>query len=78
MAKAKLAALTEKWIDGKNENQLNLKTGRKRSSAERVMQTLYLSREAVKLLWHNRAETGEPISHTVDKLVMEHLGKKGA
>ena len=77
MAKAKLGTLTEKWIDGKTENKFTVKTERQETVDEKkIMQTLYMSLKAVKLLRHNRAETGEPMSHTLEKLVMEHLGKK--
>lgn len=75
MAKAKLTTLTRKWIDGKNENQFTVKEGRQKSVTEKTKQTLYLSRKAIKLLWHNRAETGEPISHMVEQLIMKHIGK---
>ena len=76
MAKAKLGTLTEKWIDGKTEKQLTVKTEKQKTVDDRkIMQTLYMSQKAVKLLRHNRAETGEPMSHTLEKLVIEHLGK---
>ena len=78
MAKAKLATLTEKWINGKTEKQLAVKTERQNTAVDddqKIMQTLYMSKKAVKLLRHNRAETGEPMSHTLEKLVMQHLGK---
>ncbi len=76
MAKAKLAAMTEKWIDGKTERQNAVKTVRQGGAVGKTKQTLYISKEAVKLLWYNRAETGEPMSRTVEKLVMQHLGTK--
>lgn len=77
MAKAKLGTLTEKWIDGKTEKQLTVKTERQKIvDDKKIMQTLYMSQKAVKLLRHNRAETGEPMSHTLEKLVLQHLGKK--
>lgn len=76
MAKAKLAAMTEKWIDGKTERQNDVKMERQESAIGKTKQTLYISKEAVKLLWYNRAETGEPMSRTVEKLVMQHLGTK--
>ena len=75
MAKAKLAEVTEKWIDGKTEKQHSIKTERQNDNISRVKQTLYISKEATKLLWLKRAETGQPISRTVEKLVMENLGK---
>lgn len=77
MVKAKLATLTEKWIDGKTEKQLAVKTERQNiaDNDQKIKQTFYMSRKAVKLLGHNRAETGEPMSHTVEKLVLQHLGK---
>ena len=43
---------------------------------QKIKQTLYMSRKAVKLLGHNRAETGEPMSHTVEQLILNHIGKK--
>lgn len=78
MEKAKLATLTEKWINGKTEKQLAVKTGRQpiADSDRKIKQTLYMSRKAVKLLGHNRAETGEPMSHTVEQLILNHIGKK--
>lgn len=78
MAKAKLATLTEKWIDGKTEKQLAVKTERQNivNNEQKIKQTLYMSRKAVKLLGHNRAETGEPMSHTVEQLILNHIGKK--
>ena len=76
MAKAKLSTLTEKWINGKTEKHLIVKTEKQKTVDDRkIMQTLYMSQKAVKLLRHNRAETGEPMSHTLEKLVIEHLGK---
>ena len=75
MAKAKLATVTEKWIDGKTESSLAVK-GERRQDSKKVKQTFYLSKEAAKLLWHNRAETREPISHVIERLVMKHLGGK--
>ena len=78
MAKAKLATLTEKWIDGKTEKQLAVKTERQNTAEndQKIKQTLYMSRKAVKLLGHNRAEPGEPMSHTVEQLILNHIGKK--
>lgn len=91
MAKAKLGALTAKWIDGKTENRNTAKTEkhntimtekqkggimeRQKVDGEKVKQTLYVSREAVKLLWQNRVDTGEPISAAIERLVLENMGK---
>jgi hypothetical protein len=75
MAKAKLATLTEKWIDGKTEKQLAVKTERQKDVTGKTKLTVYISKETVKLLWHNRAETGNPMSHTVEQLIMKHIGK---
>ncbi|MBU0569365.1 hypothetical protein KKB40_01110 [Patescibacteria group bacterium] len=76
MAKAKLGSLTEKWIDGKIERQKDVKTERQETVTEaKIMQTLYMSKKAVKLLRYNRAETGEPMSHTLERLVIAHIGK---
>ena len=78
MVKAKLSTLTEKWIDGKTEKHLAVKTERQSVADDdpKIKQTLYMSKKACKALWHNRAETGEPMSHTVEQLILEHIGKK--
>lgn len=78
MAKAKLATLTEKWINGKTEKHLAVKTERQGIVGDdpKIKQTLYMSKRACKMLWHNRAETGEPMSHTVEQLILKHIGKK--
>ncbi len=84
MAKAKLGALTQKWIDSNPENHNSVNTEihkgvnterRITENEEKVKQTICLSKKVVKLLWHNRAETGEPMSHTIERLVIERLGK---
>lgn len=76
MGKAKLGTLTEKWINGKTDKHDSIKTEKNNTIIEKkIMQTMYLSAKATKLLRYNRAETGEPMSHTVEKLVIEQLGK---
>lgn len=77
MAKAKLAAMTAKWIAGKAASQTGGKVERQITVEGKTKQTVYISREAARLLWHNRAETGETISRAVEKLVMQHLRKVG-
>ena len=76
MAKAKLATVTEKWIDGKTDIRHAVKPEKQQDAIEKTKQTVYISREASKLLWHNRAETGESISHAVERLVMKHFVKE--
>ena len=76
MAKAKLATVTKKWIDGKTGIQHDAKPEKQQDAIRKTKQTVYISREAAKLLWYNRAETGEPICHTVERLVMKHLARK--
>ena len=76
MVKAKLTALTSKWINGKTAKNNNVKKlGRPNTGAaeSKVKQTIYISKEANKRLWYNRAETGDNISFAVEKLVMKHL-----
>jgi len=75
MVKAKLGSLTKKWIDGKTEKQLIDKTENRRNAIEKTKLTVYIAKDVVKSLWHNRAETGEPMSHTVEQLIRKHLGK---
>ncbi len=76
MVKAKLGSLTEKWISGKTDKQDNDKTEKKKPVIDKkILQSFYLTEKAVKLLRYNRAETGEFISTTLQRLVMEHLGK---
>ncbi len=78
MVKAKLSTLTEKWIDGKTEKHLAVKTERQNiaDNEQKIKQTFYMSRKAVKVLAHNRAETGEPMSHTVEQLILKHIEKR--
>lgn len=73
MAKAKLGTITEKWIDGKTEKCNDVKTEKQKDTTEKTKLTIYVSKDMVKTLWHNRAETGKPISHTVEQLVTEGL-----
>lgn len=72
--------MTKKWIDGKEEKQLDSKNEKqhdvKSESHKKTKLTIYISEDTVKALWHNRADTGEPISHTIEKLVIENIGKK--
>lgn len=75
MVKAKLGSLTKKWIDGKTEKQLIDETENRQSTVEKTKLTIYIAKDLIKSLWHNRAETGEPMSHTVEKLIRKHLGK---
>lgn len=75
MAKAKLGTVTEKWINGKTEKRQTIKTERQKDVNEKTKLTIYVSRNTIKTLWHNRAETGKPISHTVERLVTEGLGQ---
>ena len=75
MLKAKLATVTEQWIDGKTKKQNDVKTEKLQDDDVKIMQTVYIARKASKLLWHHRAETGERISHTIERLVLEHVGK---
>lgn len=73
MVKARLGAVTEKWINGKTEKRQAVKTERPKAVGEKTKLTIYVSKDTIKTLWHNRAETGKPISHTVEQLVTEAL-----
>lgn len=77
MAKAKLAAVTQQWVEGKTEKQKEVKLLRQQDSKtlDMVKQTVYISRAASKLLWYSRIENGGTISSIVDTLVTKHLGK---
>ena len=75
MVKAKLGSLTKKWIDGKTEKPLVGKTEKLQDAIEKTKLTVYIAKDVVKSLWHNRAETGEPMSHTVEQLIRKHLGE---
>jgi hypothetical protein len=73
MVKARLGTVTEKWINGKTEKRQAVKTERPKDASEKTKLTIYVSKNTIKTLWHNRAETGKPISHTVEQLVTEAL-----
>jgi len=77
MAKAKLSNLAKGWVDGKTESRQDIKTVKREGVlTDKVKKTFYLSKEADKLLWHNRAETGETISNTIETLVIDNLKTK--
>lgn len=76
MVKAKLKSITEKWIDGKTERQNTVKDSKQIDPTEKIKQTIYITREANKLLWQTRVDTGITISSTIDGLVKKHLVKK--
>lgn len=78
MAKAKLSTLTQNWVSGQTEKHQNIKTSKNKDiktskPAVRKIQTVYLSREATKLLWQIRVETGETLSATIESLILKHL-----
>ena len=73
MAKARLGMVTERWINGKTEKRQAVKTEKPKAVSEKTKLTIYVSKDTIKTLWHNRAETGKPISHTVERLVTEGL-----
>jgi hypothetical protein len=77
MAKAKLAAVTQQWVEGKTEKQQDVKTSKQQDSktVDIVKQTIYISRKANKLLWYNRVDTGKTISAAIDELVTKHLAR---
>jgi len=76
MAKAKLNTVTKEWIDGKAEKHNDVNMSSRNNSDPKVRQTIYISKETNKLLWYNRAETGEPLSQLIERLVQQHLKKK--
>lgn len=77
MAKARLGTLTEKWIDGKNEKPLSIKKDKQNTvNGKKIMMSLYMSEKAAKLLRYHRVETGEPVSHTLERLTLEYFGKE--
>lgn len=73
MVKPKLKAIvreaeTENWI---KKSELN-----KHSTAgKKIRLTLYISKEARRLLWHARGDTGKPISIIFEDLVFSRFGK---
>lgn len=83
--KAKLTKMTNDWIDEKKpgrhkdvkaERRKDVKAERHKDVKDRARQTFHISKQAMSLLWHNRAETGQPMSNVVESLVIKHLGKK--
>ena len=78
MAKAKLSSVTQQWINGKTEKSQDRKPLKHKNTIteKKVKTTLYISEKASKKLWHNRVETGETISHAVERLALQHLAIK--
>lgn len=76
MAKAKLTNLTQSWIDSKTQKSNNIKTSKHQAvKLSKSMQTVYISKEAKKLLWQKRVETGDSLSSTIETLILTHLKK---
>lgn len=74
MAKARLKTMTEDFINKKSKHTVTKRHSNK--DTQRKRQNLHLSTKALKLLWQNRAVTGETLSNAVERLVLNHFGKK--
>jgi len=83
MAKASLKKVTKEWIEGKNQKNnktkeqknKNVKTVKNKLSVKKSLRTIHLADEAFRLLMYHRADTGESMSGTIERLVLKNLGK---
>jgi len=66
--------MTEDFINKKSGHIVTKTHSNKDTKKKR--QNLHLSTKALKFLWQNRAETGETLSDTVERLILKHFGKK--
>jgi hypothetical protein len=73
MAKPKLkttaAAATETWVKGN-------KVTNYRVTGEKVPLTVYLSPKVHKLLWYRRADTGIPLTRTIEDAVLKFFKER--
>lgn len=84
MAKASLTKVTKEWIDGKKQKNKNLrkqkyknvKKEKNKLSEKKSIRTLHFSDEAYRLLMYHKADTGESMSATIERLVLKNLKKK--
>lgn len=73
MVKPKLKAMVK---EAETENWVKKGKADKHPSAEKKIRlTLYISREARRLLWHARGDTEKPISTIFEDLVFSRFGK---
>lgn len=75
MAKTRLSAASKKWFGGGIALQQPTQSTKDDESNKKMKATLYISKEAWRILWRRRAETGITLSKTFEELVIKHLGK---
>lgn len=79
MAKTRLSAASKKWFGGGIAVQQPAQLTKNNDGDKKMKVTLYVSKEAWRILWRRRAETGVTLSKTFEELIIKHLGKpKGA
>ncbi|MCD6422852.1 MAG: hypothetical protein J7L42_01880 [Elusimicrobia bacterium] len=92
MAKASLAKVAKEWIEGKNgksialkkqknkklrkQKKKNVKDEKIKLSGKKSIRTIHLADEAYRLLMYHKADTGESMSSTIERLVLKNLKKK--
>lgn len=75
MAKASLTKVTKEWIDGKKQKNKKIKNEKNKLSGKKSLRTLHFADEAYRLLMYHKADTGESMSATIERLVLKNLKK---
>jgi len=70
MAKASLKKVTEKWVEGKAKNDNGPK---QKELPNKTITTFNLSNKVRRILMYNKADTGETMSETVERLVLKNF-----
>ena len=71
MAKSKLIKTSREFIKGDSLKKEFDKE--KIIKLKKKMKTFFVSEKAVNLLWGHRVKTGENLSKTIDRLILENL-----
>lgn len=73
MAKESLKQVSEDFINKKESSDSEAIKTQNDNNIKKKRQNIYLSEKALKLLWQHRIDTGENISRTIERFVLEHL-----
>lgn len=74
MAKTRLSAASKKWFGEGIVVQQPTQLIKNEDGNKKMKVTLYVSKEAWRILWRRRAETGITLSKTFEELIIKHLG----
>lgn len=74
MAKSKLINTSKEFIEG--DSSVKKSDKGKMIESKKKMKTFHISQKAENLLWSHRVKTGENLSKTIDRLILENLDNR--